>query len=100
MLEYPHKFRLALRFGGDGDESALCASASPSDSDKLLLYALAKQAECGSCNTPRPSFWDASIDKAKWDAWAEVGHRSKVFSNRDPFSPYVTPHSPHVSALN
>ena len=78
MLEYPHKFRLALRFGGDGDESALCASASPSDSDKLLLYALAKQAECGSCNTPRPSFWDASIDKAKWDAWAEVGHRSKM----------------------
>ena len=55
-LGYPEKFHLALRYGEEGglDEQL---SADVSDSDRLLLYALSRQAQHGTCQEPRPSMW-------------------------------------------
>ena len=70
---YPEKFELALKYGEGGP---LLNDPAISDSDKLLLYALARQAETGPCKEPRPSMWD-TVAKAKWNAWKELGNRSK-----------------------
>uniref|UniRef100_A0A8C0GGW6 Acyl-CoA binding domain containing 4 n=1 Tax=Chelonoidis abingdonii TaxID=106734 RepID=A0A8C0GGW6_CHEAB len=39
----------------------------------LLYY---KQATVGSCEIPRPGFWDP-IGRYKWDAWNRLGKMSK-----------------------
>lgn len=72
-IGYPEKFELALKYGRDGP---LMRNPSMSDSDKLVFYALEKQAELGPCKEPRPSMWD-TVAKAKWNAWKELGNRSK-----------------------
>uniref|UniRef100_A0A3Q1FSW7 Acyl-CoA-binding domain-containing protein 5 n=1 Tax=Acanthochromis polyacanthus TaxID=80966 RepID=A0A3Q1FSW7_9TELE len=48
----------------------------PSNDMMLKFYSYYKQATVGSCNIPRPGFWDA-VGKAKWDAWNSLGDMSK-----------------------
>jgi len=43
-------------------------ASSPTDQEKLEIYALYKQAMFGDCNTVRPGMLDFA-GKAKWDAW-------------------------------
>lgn len=43
-------------------------SKGPSDSEKLVMYSLYKQATIGDCDTNRPSLF-SPVDRAKWDAW-------------------------------
>lgn len=40
-----------------------------SDVDRLLVYALYKQATCGNIQTGRPSVFAGFEARAKWDAW-------------------------------
>ncbi|KAF7664646.1 hypothetical protein LDENG_00170510 [Lucifuga dentata] len=48
----------------------------PSNDMMLKFYSYYKQATVGSCNIPRPGFWDA-VGKAKWDAWNSLGDMSQ-----------------------
>ena len=64
VIGFPEKFELALRYG----EGRMAQDVALSDSDKLLLDALAKQATVGPCTEPRPSMFDA-VAKARWQAW-------------------------------
>ena len=73
VIGFPEKFELALRYG----EGRMAQDVALSDSDKLLLDALAKQATVGPCKEPRPSMFDA-VAKARWQAWSELGNRSKM----------------------
>jgi len=73
VLGYPEKFELALRYG----QGPMASNASLSDSDKLLVDALSKQAQHGTCNEPRPSIFDA-VARARHFAWVELGNRSKM----------------------
>ncbi|XP_034049049.1 acyl-CoA-binding domain-containing protein 4 [Thalassophryne amazonica] len=41
----------------------------------LRFYSLYKQAVCGPCTVPRPSFWDP-VGRYKWDAWSCLGEMS------------------------
>ncbi|XP_041368179.1 acyl-CoA-binding domain-containing protein 6-like [Gigantopelta aegis] len=51
--------------------------AAKLESDKLLyLYARFKQANEGSCNVPKPSFFDFQ-GKQKWEAWKKLGSMTK-----------------------
>ena len=72
-VQYPEKFELTARYA----EGPLASDESLSPSDRLLLYALERQARHGPCTEPRPSMWDA-VAKAKWNAWCELGDRSKM----------------------
>ena len=60
-LNYPDKFWLALRFG---EEGPLKDNPNLNDSDRILLYALRRQAVDGPNKEPRPSMWD-TVGKAK-----------------------------------
>ncbi|KAF3330315.1 Acyl-CoA-binding protein [Carex littledalei] len=51
-------------------------SPPPSDDDKLMLYALYKQATVGPVTTPRPNRFN-TIYRTKWDAWKAVEGKSK-----------------------
>jgi diazepam-binding inhibitor (GABA receptor modulating acyl-CoA-binding protein) len=51
-------------------ETAKTLASKMSDTDKLTLYSLFKQATVGNCTTPEPSFLDP-VGKAKWAAWKE-----------------------------
>ncbi|XP_039360246.1 acyl-CoA-binding domain-containing protein 4 isoform X1 [Mauremys reevesii] len=42
----------------------------------LRFYSYYKQATVGSCEIPRPGFWDP-IGRYKWDAWNRLGKMSK-----------------------
>lgn len=47
------------------------------NNDKLLvLYAYYKQGTEGSCNVPKPSWYDMK-GKAKWEAWKNLGNMSQ-----------------------
>eukprot|EP00455_Lapot_gusevi_P005026 TRINITY_DN12121_c0_g2_i1.p1 TRINITY_DN12121_c0_g2~~TRINITY_DN12121_c0_g2_i1.p1 ORF type:complete len:101 (+),score=36.48 TRINITY_DN12121_c0_g2_i1:59-361(+) len=48
----------------------------PSNSDKLMFYALFKQATDGKCKTKAPSKMNL-VARAKWDAWNKLGETSK-----------------------
>uniref|UniRef100_A0A670I1T0 Acyl-CoA-binding domain-containing protein 6 n=1 Tax=Podarcis muralis TaxID=64176 RepID=A0A670I1T0_PODMU len=52
---------------------ALAGSASREQ--LLYLYARYKQVKCGSCNTPKPGFFDFE-GKQKWEAWKALGDTS------------------------
>ncbi|KAL2301468.1 hypothetical protein Nmel_010854, partial [Mimus melanotis] len=41
----------------------------------LYLYARYKQVKLGTCNTPKPSFFDFE-GKQKWEAWKALGDTS------------------------
>jgi diazepam-binding inhibitor (GABA receptor modulating acyl-CoA-binding protein) len=51
-------------------EKAKTLASKLSDTDKLTLYSLFKQATVGECTTPEPGFLDV-VAKAKWAAWKE-----------------------------
>lgn len=51
-------------------ETAKTLSSKMTDTDKLTLYSLFKQATVGDCTTPEPGFLDV-VGKAKWAAWKE-----------------------------
>ena len=74
VLGFPEKFELALRFG----QGPIGEHAELSDSDRLLLEALSQQAIVGPCNEPRPSLFDTAAAKARWQAWKDLGNRSKM----------------------
>lgn len=57
------------------DPVAPDTAKSPSNSDKLLLYALYKQAEHGPCSGSRPGVFDP-VGRAKFDAWHALGQLS------------------------
>ncbi|XP_051160205.1 acyl-CoA-binding domain-containing protein 6-like [Leptopilina boulardi] len=47
------------------------------DSGQLLgFYGLYKQATCGSCDTPKPSWYQMQA-KHKWEAWQSLGEMSR-----------------------
>ncbi|XP_060949625.1 acyl-CoA-binding domain-containing protein 5A isoform X2 [Limanda limanda] len=48
----------------------------PSNDMMLKFYSYYKQATVGTCNIPRPGFWDA-VGKAKWNSWDSLGNMSK-----------------------
>ena len=75
VLGYPEKFELALRYGQGPLSSS--ASSTTTDSDRLLLDALSKQALHGACKEPRPSIFDA-VARARHFAWVELGNRSTM----------------------
>ncbi|KAM6898739.1 acyl-CoA-binding domain-containing protein 4 isoform 1-T2 [Lycodopsis pacificus] len=50
-------------------------SYRPSYEVMLRFYSLYKQAMCGPCSVPRPSFWDP-VGRYKWDAWRRLGEMS------------------------
>jgi len=58
-----------------GYVSKATASTFASD-DKLTFYSYFKQASVGTCNTPKPGFFDF-VGKAKWEAWNALGAMSK-----------------------
>jgi acyl-CoA-binding protein/predicted nucleic acid-binding Zn ribbon protein len=68
------KFHLAVEFLNDPNSSSL---NSPSNEQKLRFYGLYKQAIVGSCNIPKPPFYDV-VARAKWDAWNELKDYSEV----------------------
>nr|XP_032652818.1 acyl-CoA-binding domain-containing protein 4 isoform X1 [Chelonoidis abingdonii] len=51
-------------------------SYRPSYEVMLRFYSYYKQATVGSCEIPRPGFWDP-IGRYKWDAWNRLGKMSK-----------------------
>lgn len=51
--------------------------ASPSNEDKLQLYALFKQATQGANKSAKPGMFDI-VGKAKWQAWTDLGGMSQV----------------------
>ncbi|OXB84280.1 UNVERIFIED_CONTAM: hypothetical protein H355_007163 [Colinus virginianus] len=48
---------------------------SASKEQLLYLYARYKQVKFGTCNTPKPSFFDFE-GKQKWEAWKALGDTS------------------------
>ena len=73
VLGFPEKFDLALRYG----EELVHGNDAIDVSDRLLLDALAKQAQHGACNAPRPSLFDAE-GRARYSAWCQLGNTSKM----------------------
>ncbi|XP_063154528.1 acyl-CoA-binding domain-containing protein 6 isoform X2 [Candoia aspera] len=49
--------------------------AAASKEQLLYLYARYKQVKCGSCNIPKPGFFDFE-GKQKWEAWKALGETS------------------------
>ncbi|KAF7241341.1 Acyl-CoA-binding domain-containing protein 6 [Varanus komodoensis] len=59
---------------------ALAAAASKEQ--LLYLYARYKQVKCGSCNTPKPGFFDFE-GKQKWETWKALGDTSPEQAMRE-----------------
>ena len=58
------KFNIAV------DEVRNWEWSSVPDKDKVVVYALMKQALAGDCNRPKPALEDSdALDRAKWIAW-------------------------------
>ncbi|XP_054837528.1 acyl-CoA-binding domain-containing protein 6 [Eublepharis macularius] len=57
------------------------AAAAPKE-QLLYLYARYKQVKCGSCNTPKPGFFDFE-GKQKWEAWKALGDASPEQAMRE-----------------
>ncbi|KAJ7539604.1 hypothetical protein O6H91_11G101300 [Diphasiastrum complanatum] len=67
-------------------EEALKLPNGTKDEDKLILYALYKQATIGDVNTTRPGGLFDLKGKAKWDAWNGLKGKSKEEAQQD----YIT----------
>lgn len=53
------------------------------DQEALIkMYGLFKQATVGSCNTPKPSWFDYRA-KLKWKSWNKCSHMSKSYAMRE-----------------
>merc|ERR1712021_6729 len=65
-------------------ENVKTLAKSPSNDEKLALYALYKQTTVGDCNTDKPGMLDVK-GKAKWEAW----NGKKGISSGDADAAYV-----------
>ncbi|CAH1238155.1 DBI [Branchiostoma lanceolatum] len=65
-------------------EEVKTLKSSPTDEEKLEIYALFKQAKIGDVNTARPGMLDFT-GKAKWDAW----EKKKGMSQEDARAQYI-----------
>ncbi|XP_066302425.1 acyl-CoA-binding protein-like [Branchiostoma lanceolatum] len=65
-------------------EEVKTLKSSPTDDEKLEIYALFKQAKVGDVNTDRPGMLDFT-GKAKWDAW----EKKKGMSQEDARAQYI-----------
>ncbi|KAJ6812240.1 putative acyl-CoA-binding protein [Iris pallida] len=66
-------------------EKAKTLPDNTSDTAKLILYGLYKQATVGPVNTTRPGVFNQR-DRYKWDAWKAVEAKSK----EEAMSDYIT----------
>eukprot|EP00118_Oscarella_pearsei_P028672 m.2673 g.2673 ORF g.2673 m.2673 type:complete len:89 (+) comp8837_c0_seq1:53-319(+) len=66
-------------------EDVKALKSSPSDEEKLEIYALYKQATVGDVNKDRPGFLSGFAEKYKWDAW----NSKKGMSKEDAMKAYV-----------
>ncbi|KAJ4847715.1 Acyl-CoA-binding domain-containing protein 3 [Turnera subulata] len=66
-------------------EKAKSLPPTTKDADKLILYALYKQATVGAVNTNRPGIFSLT-ERAKWDAWKAVEGKTK----EEAMSEYIT----------
>lgn len=84
-MDLKAKFNAAASFiqeqGRDGHQPSL----SPTNEQKLKIYAFFKQAQDGDIQTPSPSLFDPAA-KAKWDAWKEV----QGWSQDEAMDAYIT----------
>jgi len=72
-VSYPEKFHLALKYALEGPPLP-----NLSDADRILLEALRQQATLGQCDRPRPGMWDTAEEKAKFEAWKQLGTMPKA----------------------
>ena len=72
-VSYPDKFHLALKYASEGPPLP-----NLSDADRILLEALRQQATLGECNRQRPGMWDTTEEKAKFEAWKQLGTMPKA----------------------
>jgi acyl-CoA-binding protein len=73
QLPYPDKFHAAAKLAGAPDHDSLDLDAA----ERLLLYALFRQATDGSCSGPRPSVFDP-IESAKHMSWGRLEGMSPI----------------------
>ncbi len=73
QLPYPDKFHAASKLAGAPDHDILDLDAA----ERLLLYALFRQATDGSCSGPRPSVFDP-IESAKHMSWGRLDGMSPI----------------------
>ncbi|KAK9095630.1 hypothetical protein Scep_027099 [Stephania cephalantha] len=66
-------------------EKAKTLPDSTSNENKLILYALYKQATVGPVNTSRPGIFNLR-DRAKWDAWKAAEGKTQEEAMND----YIT----------
>lgn len=71
--EIKENFEFAVEQVRSSDSNS---STGPTDNEKLEFYALYKQATVGKCNTTCPWAFNV-VDRAKWDAWNNLGNMSK-----------------------
>ncbi|XP_015282809.1 PREDICTED: acyl-CoA-binding domain-containing protein 6 [Gekko japonicus] len=73
--------RLAEQFERAAQRVPALAAVAPKE-PLLYLYARYKQVKCGSCNTPKPGFFDFE-GKQKWEAWKALGDTSPEQAMRE-----------------
>ena len=73
QLPYPDKFHTASKLAGAPEHDALGMEAA----ERLLLYALFRQATDGSCTGPRPSLLDP-VESAKYMSWGRLEGMSPI----------------------
>jgi len=59
----------------------LAGAAAIDDETRLVLYALAQQAEHGPCKEAKPWSWNM-VESAKWNAWSQLGNMAPVEAMR------------------
>ncbi|XP_053103087.1 acyl-CoA-binding domain-containing protein 6 isoform X2 [Hemicordylus capensis] len=64
---------LAVQFERAAQRAPVLAATAAKE-QLLYLYARYKQVKCGSCNTPKPGFFDFE-GKQKWEAWKALGDK-------------------------
>ncbi|XP_060088591.1 acyl-CoA-binding domain-containing protein 6 isoform X2 [Heteronotia binoei] len=72
---------LAEQFERAAQRVPALAAVAPKE-QLLYLYARYKQVKCGSCNTPKPGFFDFE-GKQKWEAWKALGDTSPEQAMRE-----------------
>ncbi|XP_077188337.1 acyl-CoA-binding domain-containing protein 6 isoform X1 [Paroedura picta] len=72
---------LAEQFERAAQRVPALAAAAPKE-QLLSLYARYKQVKCGTCNTPKPGFFDFE-GKQKWEAWKALGDASPEQAMRE-----------------
>jgi acyl-CoA-binding protein len=74
-IPFPDRFELAAKFI-DQEYGDLETNTTLANDNKLILYALRKQAEVGPCTDPTPYFWNVTA-RYKHGAWQGLGNMIK-----------------------